>query len=151
MDQNKLKAISIKLDNLKDRCLDSSQVLNSQTDQINGINGNLKKLDKQNKISKNYLSSLTSTFNKLSKKINIVSNIEKEKLNTETDSYKYSIDNTHPTLDVIDAQIDSILEIAKNNSETVTIHNKLLDNTILDTEKQNDSINNNIKYINKII
>ena len=72
MDQNKLKKISIKLDNLKDKCLNSSQVLNSQTNQINGINGNLQKLDKQNKISKNYLSRLTSTFNKLIKKINIV-------------------------------------------------------------------------------
>ena len=150
MDSEILSCINKELNILEEKCCQGSEIINSQSEIINNMENNMHKIEKENTISKSYIRNISSTFNRLSKKMNKLINKNDNKIQdislTKCDDLEQN-----SQLNNIEKKIDSILNISVNSENTVYAQNKLLDELIKSVDTQTQNINYTSDTIKKLI
>ena len=150
MDSEILSCINKELNILEEKCCQGSEIINSQSEIINSMENNMHKIKKENNISKRYISNITSTFSKLTKKMNKFIDKNDNKIHhISLTKYDDLEQNSHLTN--IEKKIDLIHDISNQSSNVINVHNKLLEELIVSTDKQTYNINNNSNIIKKYL
>ena len=158
MEKDLFKKINNELDILGNKCNESTNAINSQTDIMNGFINRINKVGNQLDISKWHLNNISATFSKVHSKINKPSNVSNNNIEKDTDLYylnnnesNFNLKNVYNKdsnneLDTICNKLDNIYHLSVyTNNMIIQQNNQLENNTDLLDIQQNKLLNNRNK------